>query len=80
MFDFYINFYYFPPVSQSTAYRMPQKFLSPRSTNGSEKPVRGQIVTETGHRIHIGSFKGYSRNRMETDQVNPAIQSAKQFE
>jgi len=48
--------------------------------SGSEKPVRSQIVTETGHRIHIGSFKGYSRNRMETNQVNPAIQSAKQFE
>lgn len=29
MFDFYINFYYFPPVSQSTAYRMPQKYPLP---------------------------------------------------
>ncbi len=28
MFDFYINFYYFPPVSQSTAYRMRKNILS----------------------------------------------------
>ena len=41
--------------------------------------MTGQIIAECQHRIRIGSLQIHPRNRMETNQVDPAVQSPHQL-